>query len=127
MSEIKTISTPSAPAAIGPYSQAMSACGLLFCSGQIPLDPATGQIVSGGVEAQARRALDNLKAVAEAGGSSLARAVKVGLFLKSMDDFAAVNKIYELYFPGKPARVTVEVARLPRDVLVEVDCIAVLG
>jgi reactive intermediate/imine deaminase len=121
------IHTEKAPKAIGPYSQAIEAGGLVWCSGQIPLDPATMQVVEGDAAAQARRCLDNLKAVAEAAGSSLDKAVRCGVFLVSMDDFAAVNTVYEQYFPGKPARTTVEVSRLPRGVRVEVDCVLFKG
>lgn len=121
------IHTERAPKAIGPYSQAIEAGGLVWCSGQIPLDPATMQVVEGDAAVQARRCLDNLKAVAEAAGSSLEQAVRCGLFLVSMDDFAAVNAVYEQYFPGKPARTTVEVSRLPRGVRVEVDCVLFKG
>jgi len=116
-----------APQAIGPYSQAVEAGGFVWCSGQIPLDPATMQVVEGDAAVQARRCLDNLRAVAEAAGTSLDKAVRCGLFLVSMDDFAAVNAVYEQYFPGKPARTTVEVSRLPRGVRVEVDCVLFKG
>lgn len=121
------IQTDKAPKAIGPYSQAVEAGGFVYCSGQIPLDPATMQVVEGDVAVQARRCLDSLKAVAEAAGTSLDKAVRCGLFLVSMDDFAAVNAVYEQYFPGKPARTTVEVSRLPRGVRVEVDCVLFKG
>jgi reactive intermediate/imine deaminase len=121
------IHTEKAPKAIGPYSQAVEAGGLVWCSGQIPLDPVTMQVVEGDAAVQARRCLDNLSAVAEAAGSSLDRAVRCGLFLVSMDDFAAVNAVYEQYFTGKPARTTVEVSRLPRGVRVEVDCVLFKG
>ena len=124
---MKIIHTDLAPKAIGPYSQAVEAGGFVYCSGQIPLDPVTMQVVEGDAAIQARRCLDNLKAVAEAAGSSLDKAVRCGLFLVSMDDFAAVNAVYEQYFPGKPARTTVEVTRLPRGVRVEVDCVLFLG
>ncbi len=119
--------TVRAPAAIGPYSQAVVAGGMVFCSGQIPLDPGTGQIVDGDVSAQARRVLDNLAAVLTAAGSSLDQVVKTSIFLLDLQDFAAVNAVYAEYFTGVlPARATVQVARLPRDVRVEIDCIAVL-
>ena len=121
------IHTDRAPKAIGPYSQAVEAGGFVHCSGQIPLDPVTMQVVDGDAAAQARQALDNLKAVAEAAGATLGQAVRCGLFLVSMDDFAAVNAVYEQYFPGKPARTTVEVSRLPRGVRVEVDCVLYKG
>jgi reactive intermediate/imine deaminase len=121
------IHTDSAPKAIGPYSQAIEAGGFIYCSGQIPLDPATMQVVEGDAAVQARRCLENLKAVAEAAGTTLDRAVRCGLFLVSMDDFSAVNAVYEQYFPSKPARTTVEVSRLPRGVRVEVDCVLFKG
>lgn len=124
---MKTIHSDRAPQAIGPYSQAIEAGDFVFCSGQIPLDPVTGEVSGADAAAQAVRALENLKAVAETAGTSLAQAVRCGLFLASMDDFAAVNKVYESYFPGKPARTTVEVSRLPKGVLVEVDCILYKG
>jgi 2-iminobutanoate/2-iminopropanoate deaminase len=120
------IDTASAPKAIGPYSQAVkSSSGLIFASGQIPLDPKTGNLVEGGIEAQTRRVLDNLKAVVEAGGSSFKKVLKTTIFLKDMNDFQKVNEIYATYFAAPfPARATVQVARLPRDVAVEIDCIA---
>jgi 2-iminobutanoate/2-iminopropanoate deaminase len=119
------ISTDRGPKAIGPYSQAIRANGFVFVSGQIPFDPATGQIIEGDTARQTARVLDNLKAIAEAAGSSLDHAVKVGVFLKDMNDFQAMNEVYGRYF-GKnpPARTTVEVARLPRDVRIEIDLIA---
>ena len=119
------IQTASAPAAIGPYSQAIKCGNLLFVSGQIPLDPANGELVKGGIEAETRRVLENLRAILEAAGAGLGDVVKTTIFLKSMGDFARVNEIYGSYFkPPYPARATVEVARLPRDVQVEIDCIA---
>src|SRR5690349_20701671 len=119
------IATDQAPAAIGPYSQASSAVGLVFCSGQIPLDPASGTVVEGGIEAQARRVLDNLAPVSQAAGSSLQQVVKTTIFLSDMADFAAVNTIYAEYLGSDPpARSTVQVARLPRDVRVEIEAIA---
>jgi len=121
------IHTDRAPKAIGPYSQAVEAGGFLWCSGQIPLDPATMQVVEGDAALQARRCFENLKAVAAAAGTTLDQAVRCGLFLVSMDDFASVNAVYEQYFPGKPARTTVEVSRLPRGVRVEVDCVLYKG
>lgn len=124
----KIISTKDAPAAIGPYSQAVQAGPFLFCSGQIPLDPASGQIVPGDVTAQAKRVLENVVAVLKAGGASLDHVVKSTIFLKSMGDFAAVNEVYGSYFKtNPPARSTVEVARLPKDVLVEIEVLAYLG
>lgn len=122
------IATEQAPAAIGPYSQAIAAAGLVFCSGQIPLDPASGQVVEGGIEEQARRVLDNLAAVLSAAGSSLQEIVKTTIFLADMSDFAAVNTIYAEYLGSDPpARSTVQVARLPRDVRVEIEAIALLS
>ena len=120
------ILTQSAPQPIGPYSQAIKAGGFLFCSGQIPLDPASGQLVGeGDVQAQTRRVLENVKAVLTAGGADFDSVVKTTIFLKSMGDFPKVNEIYGTYFKGvTPARSTVEVARLPKDVLVEIECIA---
>jgi 2-iminobutanoate/2-iminopropanoate deaminase len=119
------IATPDAPAAIGPYSQAISIHGFVFLSGQIPLDPATGQIVVGGIEDQTQRVLQNLVAVLEAAGSSLAEVVKTTVYLKDMSEFATMNEVYGRFFTDNPpARATVEVARLPKDVRVEIDCIA---
>lgn len=124
----QAIATDKAPAAIGPYSQAVRAGNLLFTAGQIPLDPATGQVVAGDIKAQTARVLENLKAIVEAGGSSLARVVKTTVFLKDFNDFAAMNAVYEAYLGGQgvaaPARSTVEVARLPKDVSVEIEVIA---
>ncbi|KAK0433578.1 Endoribonuclease L-PSP/chorismate mutase-like protein [Armillaria borealis] len=120
-SSLTTVSTAS------PYSQAIKAGDLLFCSGCIPLDPTSMQVVEGGIEAQTKQALKNLASVVEAGGSELGKVVKTTVFLKSMNDFVTVNGIYEATFGShKPARSAVEVARLPKDVLVEVECIASL-
>jgi reactive intermediate/imine deaminase len=122
------VATNLAPAAIGPYSQAVEAEHLLFLSGQIPLDPATGSLVSDDVEAQTRRVLDNLAAVLAAAGSSLGELVKTTIYLTDMNDFAVVNRIYGEYFsPPFPARATVQVAALPRGARVEIDGIAVLS
>ena len=119
------ITTEKGPKAIGPYSQAVRANGFVYISGQGALDPATGALVTGGIAEQTARALDNLKAIVEAAGSSLDHAVKVTVFLKDMNDFAAMNEVYARYFPkNKPARTTVEVARLPLDLRVEIDLIA---
>jgi 2-iminobutanoate/2-iminopropanoate deaminase len=118
------ISTDKGPTAIGPYSQAVKANGFIFTAGQVPLDPATGQLVQGDVARQTARVLDNLKAIVEAAGSSLDRAVKATVYLKDMGDFAAMNEVYARYFTAnQPARSTVEAARLPRDVRVEIDLI----
>jgi 2-iminobutanoate/2-iminopropanoate deaminase len=119
------VSTEKGPKAIGPYSQAVRANGFVFISGQGALDPATGALVEGGIAEQTTRALENLKGIAEAAGSSLDRAVKVTVFMKDINDFAAMNEVYARYFPkNRPARTTVEVARLPRDLRVEIDMIA---
>jgi 2-iminobutanoate/2-iminopropanoate deaminase len=122
----KIISTPTAPAAIGPYSQAVVAHGFAFLSGQIPLDPATGQLIEArDIAAQTQRVLENLQAVLGACGSSLSKVVKTTVYLKDMGEFALMNEVYARYFPeNAPARATVEAARLPRDVRVEIDCIA---
>jgi 2-iminobutanoate/2-iminopropanoate deaminase len=119
------ISTTTAPAAIGPYSQAIHAGGFLFLSGQIPLDPASGQIVEGDIEAQTERVIQNLTAVLAAAGAGLDCVVKTTVFLKDMNDFARMNAVYAKHFTAPaPARTTVEAARLPRDVRVEIDVIA---
>ncbi len=121
------ISTDKAPGAIGPYNQAVVAGGMVYTSGQIPIDPAVGEIVVGGIVEQAHQSLKNVKAILEASGSSLEKAVKVTIFIKNMDDFATINEIYAQYFTkNQPARVTVEVARLPKDVLLEIDTIAIV-
>jgi len=126
---VKTaISTNAAPAAIGPYSQAIRAGNLLFLSGQIPLDPATGQVVSGGVVAQAQRVLENLMAVLQAAGCSAAHVVRTTVYLVDLGDFAAVNEVYGRFFESPhPARSTVQVAALPRGAAVEIDAIAVIA
>jgi len=122
----EVIATKNAPQAIGPYSQAIRANGFIFVSGQIPVDPATQQLVGGDVAIQTERVLHNIEGVLQAAGSSLAKVVRSGVFLKSMNDFAAMNAVYARYFPNNaPARSTVEVARLPKDCLVEIDVIAV--
>ena len=122
------ISTDQAPAAIGPYSQAIAAGGMLYVSGQIPLDPASGEIVEGGVAAQTQRVLDNLKAVVEAGGSSMTNVVKVTIYLTDMGQFATVNEIYGSCFAAPfPARACVEVSKLPKGVDVEMDAVALLN
>ena len=122
----EVIATHDAPKAIGPYSQAIKANGLVFISGQIPLDPATQQLVEGDVATQTERVLQNLAGILKAAGSSFQQVVKCSVFLKSMSDFAAMNEVYGRYFnQAPPARSTVEVSRLPKDVLVEIDIIAV--
>jgi 2-iminobutanoate/2-iminopropanoate deaminase len=119
------IATAQAPKAIGPYSQAVTWNGLAFLSGQIPLDPASSQVVEGDIAAQTERVLENLKAVLEACGSSLARVLKTTVYLKDMAEFPRMNDVYARYFPhNPPARATLEVARLPRDVRVEIDAVA---
>ena len=119
------IHSDSAPKAIGPYSQAVKAGGLVYCSGQIPLDPATMELVQGSVAAQTRQVMENLEAVLAAAGSSLAQVVKTTVFLRDMNDFAEMNAAYGEYFQlDPPARATVQVARLPKDVAVEIDCVA---
>jgi 2-iminobutanoate/2-iminopropanoate deaminase len=121
----QAVSTPAAPAAIGPYSQAIRAGSLLFVSGQIPLDPETGVMVDGDVAVQTHRVLRNLAASLEAAGSSLDRVVHVGVFLADMNDFAAMNEAYGTYFSSPaPARATIQAARLPRDARIEIDVIA---
>jgi 2-iminobutanoate/2-iminopropanoate deaminase len=129
--EKQAVVTSGAPAAIGPYSQAVRVGDLLFTSGQIALDPATGAMVEGGVDAQTVRVCENLKAVLEAAGVGFAQVLKTTVFLKDMGDFASMNGVYGKYFsPGgvaAPARSTVEVARLPKDALVEIEVIAKLG
>jgi len=119
------IVTDHAPKAIGPYSQAIKAAGLIFTSGQVALDPAAQQVIAGDVAAQTDRVLKNLSAVLQAAGSSLDKALRCTVFLKNMGDFAAMNEVYGRYFQqAPPARSTVEVARLPKDVLVEIDVVA---
>ena len=121
----QAVSSPDAPKAIGPYSQAVRAGQLLFVSGQVPLDPATGQIVAGDIETQTRRVFDNLAAVLKAAGRSFADVVRTTVFLADMNDFTAVNNVYGTYFYAPyPARATVQVARLPKDARVEIDLIA---
>jgi 2-iminobutanoate/2-iminopropanoate deaminase len=120
-----SVSTADAPKAVGPYSQAVRAGGWLFVAGQIPLDPATGDLVDGDVTAQARRVLDNIGAVLKAGELSFADVVRTTVFLVDLNDLAAVNQVYGAYFPEPyPARATVQVARLPRDARIEIEAIA---
>ena len=119
------IHTASAPQAIGPYSQAISANGFVFASGQIPIDPSTGQFVAGGIAEQTEQVLRNLSAVLEAAGSGLDRVVKTTVFLADMDEFVAMNEVYGRFFTNEPpARATVQAARLPRDARVEIEAIA---
>ena len=121
----EVISTKDAPGAIGPYSQAIKANGFIFTSGQIAIDPSTQQVMTGDVAAQTERVLQNLSEILEAAGSGLGKVVRCTVFLKSMNDFAAMNQVYGKYFSSAPpARSTVEVARLPKDLLVEIDVIA---
>ncbi|MET0752657.1 MAG: RidA family protein [Pyrinomonadaceae bacterium] len=121
------ISTEKAPGAIGPYSQAVKAGNIVFCSGQIPIDPATGNFVSEDVAEQTEQVLKNLSAVLEAAGTSLNNVFKTTVFLADMNDFVAMNEVYAKYFSeNKPARATVQAARLPRDARVEIECIAVV-
>jgi len=121
----EVIATDRGPKAIGPYSQAVKANGFIFISGQIPLDPRTQELVEGNVARQTERVMENLKGIAEAAGSSLDRVVKTTVFLKDLADFPAMNEVYSRYFPANPpARATVQVARLPRDVGVEIELIA---
>jgi 2-iminobutanoate/2-iminopropanoate deaminase len=128
MSTLHGVATPNAPAAIGPYSQAVVAGGFVWCSGQIAFDPATGQLLQADVAGQTRRVLQNLAAVLEAAGSGLDRVAKCTVFLRDMNDFAAMNAVYAEFFSAPfPARATVEVRRLPRDVDVEIDCVALAG
>ncbi len=124
----RAVSTPLAPQAIGPYSQAIVAGGFVHCSGQIALDPATGALVAGDVAAQTERAMTNLKAVLEDAGSSLQQVCRCTIYLADMDDFGVVNEVYGRYFADgvKPARATVQVSRLPRDARVEIDCVALV-
>jgi 2-iminobutanoate/2-iminopropanoate deaminase len=124
----QAVSTPGAPAAIGPYSQAVRAGSLLFVSGQIPLDPETGTLVEGDIAVQTQRVLRNLAAILEAAGSSLDRVVRATVYLADMGDFAAMNEVYGTYFVSPaPARATIQAARLPKDARVEIDVIAEIG
>ena len=122
---MEIISTDKAPAALGPYSQAIRVNGMIYCSGQIPINPATGGIEAVTIEEQTAQSISNLRNVLEQAGSSLSKVVKTTVFIKDMNDFAALNKVYaEMFGDTKPARSCVEVARLPKDVLVEIECIA---
>jgi 2-iminobutanoate/2-iminopropanoate deaminase len=121
----EVVSTENAPGAIGPYSQAIKANGMVFCSGQIPIDPTTGHFVSDDVAEQTEQVFKNLEAVLKAAGTDLGRVVKTTVFLADMNDFTAMNEVYARWFSeNKPARATVQAARLPRDARVEIDCIA---
>ncbi len=121
----EVIKTDKAPQAIGPYSQGIMANGLIFVSGQIPLNPSTGEMVSGSIQDQAKQVFENLKAILEAAGSSLDQVVKTTVFLQDMNDFAAMNEVYASYFkPPFPARSTIQVGRLPRDARVEIEAVA---
>lgn len=124
----RIIKTTEAPLAIGPYSQAIEANGFVFVSGQIPLDPKTGNLITGDIREQAKRVMENGKAVLEAAGCGMDRVVKTTIYVKNMGDFAAVNEVYGRYFPNDPpARATIEVSHLPKDVSLEIDFIAVKG
>ncbi len=124
---METVSTENAPGAIGPYSQAVKTGSLVFCSGQIPIDPTTNEFVSDDVAEQTEQVLKNLSAVLKAAGTDLNKVVKTTVFLADMNDFAAMNEIYAQFFDmNKPARATVQAARLPRDARVEIECIAVI-
>ncbi len=121
----EVISTPNAPKAIGPYSQAIRANGFLFISGQVCFDPATGNLISGGIQEQTEQVIKNLSAILQAAGSGLEKVVKTTVYLKNMSEFVPMNEVYGRFFPSAPpARSTVEVARLPKDVAVEIDVIA---
>lgn len=125
---MEIIIAPEAPAAIGPYSHAITHNGTVFCSGQIPLDPVTMEMVGTTIEAQTQQVMKNVKAVLKASGSSLDRIIKATVFLSTMDDFAGMNQVYEAALKGhKPARSAFEVGKLPKDALVEIECIAALG
>jgi 2-iminobutanoate/2-iminopropanoate deaminase len=124
----QAVSSDRAPAPVGPYSQAVKAGGLVFCSGQIPLDPRTGELVAGDIGEQTRQVLHNLGAVLEAAGAAYADVVRITVYLADLADFAAMNAVYgEFFVLPAPARTTVQAARLPRDARVEIDAIAVLG
>lgn len=119
------IKTDKAPAAIGPYSQAVEVNGVIYTSGVVPIDPATGQVVEGDIKVQAKRVFESMKALLEAAGSNMDSVVKTTVFIKDMNDFAALNEVYASYFTGEyPARSCVEVARLPKDVLIEMEVVS---
>jgi 2-iminobutanoate/2-iminopropanoate deaminase len=127
MQDRRPVSTPDAPGAIGPYSQALVHGGLVWCSGQVALDPRKGELVPGGIEAETRQVLTNLGHVLAAAGSSLRRVLRTTVYLQHMDDFARMNAVYGTFFNEQPpARATVEVAQLPKGALVEIDCVAAL-
>lgn len=122
---LKVLHTTKAPAAVGPYSQGMQVGNLVYVSGQLPLDPATGELISSSIEAATAQSLENCKAIIEAAGSSLNHVVKVEIFMKDMNDFVKMNEVYATYFVDhKPARAAVEVARLPKDAIIEIQMIA---
>ncbi|MCC6291593.1 MAG: RidA family protein [Bryobacterales bacterium] len=128
MSAKRIVATSAAPAAIGPYSQAVVHNGLVYVSGQIPLNPATGQVVAGDVAAQTAQVMDNLRAILEASGASLDSVLKTTVFLADLGEFAAMNEVYGRYFAANPpARATVQAARLPRDARLEIDCVAAVA
>ncbi|MDK2810747.1 MAG: 2-iminobutanoate/2-iminopropanoate deaminase [Petroclostridium sp.] len=123
----QVVSTDKAPAAIGPYSQAIKVGNMVFTSGQIPISPATGEVIQGDIKVQARQVLDNLQEVLKAAGTSMGNVVKTTVFLKDMNDFTAVNEVYAQYFTGSyPARSCIQVAKLPRDVGVEIEAVALI-
>ena len=125
---IQPISTPSAPAALGPYSQAIRAGQFLFVSGQVPIDPATGKIATGTIADQARRALQNVGEILKAGGSSFSQVVRTTVYLADLADFPAMNEVYATFFTApQPARSTIQAAKLPKDARIEIDAIAFLG
>jgi 2-iminobutanoate/2-iminopropanoate deaminase len=128
MSMKKMIETANAPKAIGPYSQAVAHNGMVYVSGQIPLDPSTNNLIDGDIAVQTTQVLENLKAILEAAGSSLDRVLKTTVYLRDMNEFPQMNEVYARYFTSNwPARATVQAARLPKDVRVEIDCIASAG
>jgi 2-iminobutanoate/2-iminopropanoate deaminase len=127
MNDRVVVTSPNAPAAVGPYSQAIKVGNMIFCSGQIPLDPKTGQVVGADVATQTEQVLRNLEAVLDVTNSGLFQVCKTTVYLKNIEDFAAMNAVYAKHFPvDPPARATVEVSRLPKDVLVEIDCVAIV-
>jgi 2-iminobutanoate/2-iminopropanoate deaminase len=127
MTGLRVVETDGAPAAIGPYSQAIVHGGLVFTAGQIPLDPTTGEPVAGGIERETERVLLNLRAVLEAAGASFETVIKTTIFLRDMNDFGRVNEVYGRFFEHhRPARSTVQAARLPRDVAIEIECVAAI-